>query len=45
MRNKAFSSGKPWTGLSPDRLGVTQTISDDAPRQTLAASRAASKES
>ncbi|MFC6238328.1 protein translocase subunit SecD [Longivirga aurantiaca] len=45
MRNKAFTSGKPWTGLSPDRLGVKQTISDDAPRQTLAASRAASKES
>ncbi|MGD9957082.1 MAG: protein translocase subunit SecD, partial [Candidatus Nanopelagicales bacterium] len=45
MRNKAFTSGKPWTGLSSDRLGVKQTISDDAPRQTLAASRAASKES
>jgi preprotein translocase subunit SecD len=45
MRNKAFTSGKPWTGLSPDRLGVKTTISDDAPRQTLAASRAASKES
>ena len=26
MRTSAFTSGKPWTGLSPDRLGVKPSI-------------------
>jgi preprotein translocase subunit SecD len=43
MRTKWFGSGKPWTGLSPDRLGVAPAVAA-APRQTLTASRT-SKES
>jgi preprotein translocase subunit SecD len=45
MRQAWFTSGKPWTGLSPDRLGMKAPEPSAAPRQTLAASRATSKES
>jgi preprotein translocase subunit SecD len=39
MRTSWFTSGKPWTGLSPDRLGVAPAVADT--RTTVAASRAA----
>jgi len=39
MRTSWFTSGKPWTGLSPDRLGMKTTVPDT--RTTVAASRAA----
>jgi len=42
MRNPRFSSGKPWTGLSPDRLGAKSPLGTaTSARTTLAASRAA----
>jgi preprotein translocase subunit SecD len=45
MRTDWFSSGKPWTGLSPDRLGVKPAVIavDTHHRGTPAA--AATKES
>ena len=42
MRNPRFSSGKAWTGLSPDRLGAKSPLGTaTSTRTTLAASRAA----
>lgn len=38
MRTAWFTSGKPWTGLSPDRLGVKPEIVET---RTVAATRAA----
>ncbi len=39
MRTSWFTSGKPWTGLSPDRLGVKPSVPDDP--HDVAATRAA----
>ncbi|MFN8167221.1 MAG: protein translocase subunit SecD [Candidatus Nanopelagicales bacterium] len=38
MRTSWFTSGKPWTGLSPDRLGVKPAVVET---RTVAATRAA----
>jgi preprotein translocase subunit SecD len=38
MRTSWFTSGKPWTGLSPDRLGVKASVPET---RTVAATRAA----
>jgi preprotein translocase subunit SecD len=38
MRTSWFTSGKPWTGLSPDRLGVKPVVPET---RTVAATRAA----
>ncbi len=39
MRTTWFTSGKPWTGLSPDRLGVKPSVPEDlAPRASTVAS-------
>jgi preprotein translocase subunit SecD len=38
MRTSWFTSGKPWTGLSPDRLGVKSSAPET---RTVAATRAA----
>jgi preprotein translocase subunit SecD len=53
LRTKAMTSGAKWTGLSPDHVGGkmlarstgTEVVDDaPAPRQTLAATRAASRD-
>lgn len=55
LRTKAMTSGKKWTGLSPDHVGGKMleratgsvVVPDDdapAPRQTLAAARAAARD-
>lgn len=45
MRSKVFTSGKPWTGLSPDRLGVKPHIVPVATTRGPVAVAAESKES
>jgi preprotein translocase subunit SecD len=45
MRTKAFTSGKAWTGLSPDRLGVKPSIVPVAVPRSVVGVATESKES
>ena len=45
MRTDWFASGKPWTGLSPDRLGVKTQVVEVADPHHPKAGAGAAKES
>ena len=39
MRTSWFTSGKPWSGLSPDRLGVSPSVADIRPAAAVRVSK------